>query len=189
MAKKSGKRHGHFCKICGKTKANEKFSGKGHATHVCKQCAALSIVQRNELQRINKVERIAEKRRLTEEEWDLLEKYSKNKRYPELQEYADEVLEYHKLRKPQIEEIAYSLLDNELKEELDDFFYDSLFCFITEKDTMPNEKQLEKITKRIRAAYLKNYRLHITPDDTWSERMKQIQEEVVTDISMQNLYL
>lgn len=25
------KKHGHYCKICGEYKANEKFSGKGHA--------------------------------------------------------------------------------------------------------------------------------------------------------------
>lgn len=30
---------GHYCRICGRERANEKFSGKGHATHVCKDCA------------------------------------------------------------------------------------------------------------------------------------------------------
>lgn len=35
------KKHGHYCKICGEYKANEKFSGKGHAAHICKICAAL----------------------------------------------------------------------------------------------------------------------------------------------------
>ena len=34
MAKK--KRQGHYCRICGEYKANEKFSGKGHAQHICK---------------------------------------------------------------------------------------------------------------------------------------------------------
>ena len=35
------KKHGHYCKVCGEYKANEKFSGKGHAAHVCKSCASL----------------------------------------------------------------------------------------------------------------------------------------------------
>lgn len=39
----------HFCKICGEYKANEKFSGKGHAAHICKQCAKLPIEKRNEM--------------------------------------------------------------------------------------------------------------------------------------------
>lgn len=37
MAKKK-KQQGHYCRICGEYKANEKFSGKGHARHICKTC-------------------------------------------------------------------------------------------------------------------------------------------------------
>jgi hypothetical protein len=29
---------GHYCRICGKRKANQKFSGSGHAAHVCRAC-------------------------------------------------------------------------------------------------------------------------------------------------------
>jgi len=32
---------GHYCRICGRTRPNEKFSGKGHRTHVCKDCARM----------------------------------------------------------------------------------------------------------------------------------------------------
>ena len=34
MAKKKKKQQGHYCRICGDYKANEKFSGKGHAQHI-----------------------------------------------------------------------------------------------------------------------------------------------------------
>lgn len=37
MAKKK-KQQGHYCRVCGECKANEKFSGKGHAQHICKAC-------------------------------------------------------------------------------------------------------------------------------------------------------
>jgi hypothetical protein len=30
---------GHFCKVCARILANETFSGKGHAVHICKACA------------------------------------------------------------------------------------------------------------------------------------------------------
>ncbi|MDD2481199.1 MAG: hypothetical protein PHF82_03590 [Lutispora sp.] len=30
---------GHYCRICGRTRANEKFSGKGHKNHICKDCS------------------------------------------------------------------------------------------------------------------------------------------------------
>ncbi len=33
---------GHYCRICGRTRANEKFSGKGRKKHVCKDCAKKS---------------------------------------------------------------------------------------------------------------------------------------------------
>jgi sulfur relay (sulfurtransferase) complex TusBCD TusD component (DsrE family) len=29
----------HYCRICQQYKANEKFSGHGHAAHICKACA------------------------------------------------------------------------------------------------------------------------------------------------------
>ena len=35
----SKKLHGHYCRICQQHKANEKFSGRGHAAHICKACA------------------------------------------------------------------------------------------------------------------------------------------------------
>ena len=33
---------GHYCRICGRIRTNEKFSGKGHKNHVCKDCAGKS---------------------------------------------------------------------------------------------------------------------------------------------------
>ncbi len=29
---------GHYCRICGRQRPNEQFSGKGHRIHVCKRC-------------------------------------------------------------------------------------------------------------------------------------------------------
>lgn len=38
MKKKKGS--GHYCRVCGCVRANEKFSGKGHRAHVCKDCTS-----------------------------------------------------------------------------------------------------------------------------------------------------
>lgn len=35
------KRRGHFCWCCGRVRANEAFSGRGHARHHCRDCARL----------------------------------------------------------------------------------------------------------------------------------------------------
>jgi len=31
----------HFCRICGESKSNETFSGRGHRIHICRECRRL----------------------------------------------------------------------------------------------------------------------------------------------------
>jgi len=38
---------GHYCHICGRTRANEKFSGRGHRDHICKDCQRLPREERD----------------------------------------------------------------------------------------------------------------------------------------------
>lgn len=40
--KKSNRPHGHYCKIYGEYKANERFSGKDYAAHICKVGKSIS---------------------------------------------------------------------------------------------------------------------------------------------------
>ena len=49
------KRQGHYCRICGNTKSNEAFSGKGHKIHICKAC---SSKPKNEINSIEHKEEI-----------------------------------------------------------------------------------------------------------------------------------
>ena len=56
MGKKKTKQ-GHFCRICHRYRANEKFSGKGHRQHICKDCNRELQQRRRERKRANKVER------------------------------------------------------------------------------------------------------------------------------------
>lgn len=37
---------GHYCRICRLERPNEKFSGKGHKNHICKDCSKLPKVDR-----------------------------------------------------------------------------------------------------------------------------------------------
>lgn len=96
MAKQSkgnNKPHGHYCRVCGEHKANEKFSGKGHAAHICKACHGLPVERRNELEKINKIDRISESFFISKENLNRLKKYAGDKRYPESSEYAKQALE------------------------------------------------------------------------------------------------
>lgn len=40
-----GTRRGHFCWCCGGIRPNEKFSGGGHARHLCRDCAKLGAAE------------------------------------------------------------------------------------------------------------------------------------------------
>jgi len=86
MAKK--KLPGHYCRICGERKSNESFSGKGHAAHICKVCAALLQEKKNEQQILNRLAGAAMKYPRARKDWELLEKYAKSNKYPEARDFA-----------------------------------------------------------------------------------------------------
>jgi hypothetical protein len=52
MSKK--KQQGHYCRVCRRHRANEKFSGKGHRQHVCKDCNRDLQAQKREKKRVTK---------------------------------------------------------------------------------------------------------------------------------------
>ena len=60
---------------------------------ICKVCAALPQERKNELQYINRIDRIAVKYPRSREDWELLNKYALNRKYPEAAESARMVLE------------------------------------------------------------------------------------------------
>lgn len=91
MSKKK-KQPGHYCKICGERKANERFSGKGHAKHICKECDALPQEKKNEMQYINRILGIAGKYPRSKADWELLRKYARSTKYPEATELAKDIL-------------------------------------------------------------------------------------------------
>jgi uncharacterized membrane protein len=43
---------GHYCRICGRERPNEQFSGKGHRIHVCKRCKAMPKSERQVIENI-----------------------------------------------------------------------------------------------------------------------------------------
>ena len=44
---------GHYCRICERTRANEKFTGKGHKNHICKECTNKAKSKLNESKKIS----------------------------------------------------------------------------------------------------------------------------------------
>jgi len=96
--KRKHKPRGHYCKVCDTYKANEKFSGKGHAARICKACMKLPPAERSAQMTLNKIEGMAF-RYLNESEikW-LLGKM--NDQQPEVREAA---IEAHRIKFPHFE--------------------------------------------------------------------------------------
>ena len=72
------KKRGHYCKVCGEYKANEKFSGKGHAAHICKTCAALPPEKQAEEMALTRLVNLPW--RLSKEQLSWLKKRMKDRR-------------------------------------------------------------------------------------------------------------
>lgn len=90
MPHRPAPRKGHYCKVCGEYKANEKFSGKGHATHICKACASLPPEQRAEAIAVNRL--ISLPWRLSKADMTWLKNRAKDKR-PAVRALAKEQLD------------------------------------------------------------------------------------------------
>ena len=88
----------HFCWVYGEHKAHEKFSGRGHATHMCKQCHALPVAERNMMVAARRAENMAF-RHLNEQEINWLRKKMNDPR-PEVRDAAREA---HKIKFPRHE--------------------------------------------------------------------------------------
>jgi hypothetical protein len=45
----------YYCRICGRSRRNEKFSGRGHRIHICKDCQRLPREQRDRIERMDEL--------------------------------------------------------------------------------------------------------------------------------------
>lgn len=91
--RKKKRPHGQYCKICGQYKANEKFSGKGHAAHICKACAKLPAAEKAESMTMNKLLALPIGK-LSESEIKWLENCTHDKN-PEVAGLAQEIYRQH----------------------------------------------------------------------------------------------
>jgi hypothetical protein len=46
----------HYCRICTRYRSNEKFSGRGHRDHICKDCQRLPREERDRIDRLNELD-------------------------------------------------------------------------------------------------------------------------------------
>jgi hypothetical protein len=88
---------GHYCRICGRVRANEQFSGKGHRTHICKHCQKKPKNERQAIEDANDISGFMEQSHISQKNVARLEQM-KNSQNPEIAHLAGLVLEVARLK-------------------------------------------------------------------------------------------
>ena len=83
---------GHYCKVCGQIRPNEKFNGKGHKNHICKICSKIPAEQQAEKIIINNIFRLYKYSNLSRNNRHFLKKYLDDPR-EKVKKAAVEILE------------------------------------------------------------------------------------------------
>ena len=159
MAKKK-KQQGHYCRICGEYKANEKFSGRGHARHICKECQSLPEDVKADMVRCNEVERAAFKYPMSRQDWELLEKYAKKYKDKESGQFAQDMLDMKRGNHTpdedmeeddaliegiyEEESIPFAELGDDIRYQLEELLADNINEFMIHKDYIPEGKVLKE---------------------------------------------
>jgi ribosome-binding protein aMBF1 (putative translation factor) len=83
---------GHYCRICGRERANEQFSGKGHRIHVCKRCQRMPKSKRKAIEDKDDIFGFMHQSHISEKNVARLEQMAKSEN-PEVASLAAIVLE------------------------------------------------------------------------------------------------
>lgn len=142
MAKKKKKHPGHYCRICGEYKANEKFSGKGHARHICKSCMSAS----------NK----GTSSSLSNEEPIVYDEDEYSSFFMDLDEID--------LLPPSYEDKTFKKLGREEKTALKILIGDVITEYWSENRQIPFSETLSEVRKYIIRLYKENYEIRLKDD-------------------------
>jgi len=87
---------GHYCRICHRQRPNEKFSGKGHKIHVCKDCMRLPREKRQFIEQEQEIYDFLTQSNISTKNLTRLEALSTSSN-PEIVKIAEIVLETGKV--------------------------------------------------------------------------------------------
>lgn len=196
MAKKKRKQQGHYCRICGEYKANEKFSGKGHARHICKECQSLPKEVQADMARCNEVERAAFKFPMSRQDWELLEKYAKKYKDKESGQFAQDMLDMKRgnhtpdedmEEDAPIEEIreeettSFSDLEEDIRYQVEELLADNINEFMIQKDYIPEGKELKNINEWVLKETRDTFFIKVIPDAAYDKLVEETVHRLVKE--------
>ena len=196
MAKKKKKHHGHYCRICGNYLPNEKFTGKGHARHICKSCQSLPQEVQADMRRCNEIERAAFKYPMSRQDWELLEKYAKKYKDMESGRFAQDMLDMKRGNYETEEEteedalpdeiyeeekIPFADLEDDIRYELEELLADNINEFMIHKDYIPEGKDLKEIKEWVIKEAHDAFFIQVIPDTAYNNLVDGIIRRLVKE--------
>lgn len=195
MAKK--KRQGHYCRICGEYKANEKFSGKGHARHICKECQPLPEDVKADMVRCNEVERAAFKYPMSRQDWELLEKYASKYKDRESGRFAQDMLDMKRGNHTPDEDmdedddlteciyeeetIPFADLEDDIRYQMEELLADNINEFMIHKDYIPEGKELDNINEWVLKETRDTFFIKVIPDAAYDSLVAETIDRLVKE--------
>ena len=195
MAKKK-KQQGHYCRICGEYKANEKFSGKGHARHICKECQSLPEDVKADMVRCNEVERAAFKYPMSRQDWELLEKYAKKYKDKESGQFAQDMLDMKRDNHAPDEDfeenapfagtceeatVPFAELEDDIRYQLEELLADNINEFMIHKDYIPEGKELKNINEWVLKETRDTFFIKVIPDVAYDSLVEETINSLVKE--------
>lgn len=196
MAKRKKKHQGHYCRICGEYKANEKFSGKGHARHICKQCQSLPEDVKADRVRCNEVERAAFKYPMSRQDWELLERYAMKYKGKESGQFAQKMLDMKRGNYTQDEDmeedalfediceeetIPFADLEEDIRYQLEELLADNINEFMIHKDYIPEGKELKSINEWVIKETRDTFFIQVVPDAAYDNLVDETIRKLVKE--------
>ena len=99
---------GHYCRICGRVQPNEKFSGKGHKIHICKECSRMPKEKREIIEQEIEIYNYLKQSHISKKNIDKLKTLAStnNSRISELAKIVLEVAEIKPYKKRRLKVLA-----------------------------------------------------------------------------------
>lgn len=195
MAKKK-KQQGHYCRICGEYKANEQFSGKGHARHICKECQSLPEDVKADMVRCNEVERAAFKYPMTRQNWELLERYASKYKDKESGRFAQDMLDMKRgndVPDEDMEEeapfdgtcedetVPFAELEDDIRYQMEKLLADNINEFMVHKNYIPEGKELKAINEWVIKETRDAFFINVIPDATYNSLVVETIDRLVKE--------
>lgn len=195
MAKKK-KQQGHYCRICGEHKANEQFSGKGHARHICKECQSLPEDVKADMLRCNEVECAAFKYPMRRQDWELLEKYAKKYKDKESGQFAQDMLDMKRGSQAPDEDmeeeapsygaceedtVPFAELEDDIRYQMEELLADNINEFMIHKDYIPEGKELKDINEWVMKETRDTFFINVIPDTAYDSLVAETIDRLVKE--------